>query len=252
VSGREALEAADAVTLCVTSAGRPDLLAATLSSLMATHRDAFAEVIVIDDLGDPEAARVARSLCPGATVLLNRRPRGHLRSVDLMYRHVRTPFIFHCEDDWRFDPVPIVGACREALRHLASASTVIVRKPEDVDPHYLSGARTEFTGGTPVLVLSPSADPVFNGFSFNPGLLRVSLWRRHGPWGRFRREHDISVAMKARGLGVVQLARGACVHIGGGRHVKDPFQRLPSRPLPALGRRFVRPAWETFRHRVRF
>src|SRR5262249_12712473 len=159
-----------------------------------------------------------------ANLLLNHTRLGHHRSVDRMYRLVKTPYIFHCEDDWQFDPKPVVSDCLKGLLFIREASVICVRAAaEYVGKEQLNGAEPVEIEGLRFLRRSPAL-LVWNGFTFNPSLLRRSLWEKHGPYERFFTEGDISEYMKARGLRVVQLAGGTCRHIGDGRHVDDPFQ----------------------------
>jgi hypothetical protein len=212
------------VTLCLTSTGRPDLLKTTLETLLATDASSFQDIIIIDDLASAECAQVVRELCPHANLILNDTRLGHHRSVDRMYRLVRTQFIFHCEDDWRFDPVPIVEDCFKALLAIRDASVVCVRALDDLHEGSLKEAELVEIEGSQFWLRSITARPIWNGFTFNPSLLRHALWQEHGPYAKYPSEAAISEHMKARGLRIVQPVRGNCWHIGAGRHVEDPFQ----------------------------
>jgi len=212
------------VTLCLTSAGRPDLLRTTLKTLLAANASSFQEIIVIDDFASAECEQVVRGLCPRANLLLNHSRLGQHRSVDRMYRLVKTPYIFHCEDDWQFDPMPIISDCLKGLLAIRDASVVCVRAlGEYLNKEQMTEAEPVEIEGVRFLLRSPAV-PIWNGFTFNPSLLRRALWEEHGPYERFFKEEDISEHMKARELRVVQLAGGTCRHIGDGRHVDDPFQ----------------------------
>src|SRR5450830_1702387 len=91
------------ITLVVTSCGRFDLLKRTLETFDLFNTADIREVFITEDSGD-EAVRLAipehwRSHCK---FLINRPKLGQLASIDLAYESVKTPYIFHCEDDWRF------------------------------------------------------------------------------------------------------------------------------------------------------
>jgi hypothetical protein len=218
------------VTLCLTSAGRPDLLQKTLSTLLIANAPSFQEIIIIDDFASEECAQVVRRLCPEAKLLLNQIRLGQLRSVDRMYQLVRTPFIFHCEDDWEFDPIPVVADCFKALAGVCNASVVCVRALDDLNPEALKEAMLTEIDGSRFWIRSITARPIWNGFTFNPGLLRRSLWEEYGPYETYPREAAISEHMKAHGLRIVQLIGGACRHIGANRRIfSDPFHHSSAR-----------------------
>ena len=63
----------------------------------------FEHIIAINDFRDEETNQVFRELCPHGTLIVQKKQVGHHRAVDLMYAQVKTPYIFHCEDDWQFD-----------------------------------------------------------------------------------------------------------------------------------------------------
>ena len=212
------------VTLCLTSAGRPDLLEKTLSTLLPANASSFEDIFIIDDLASAECAQVVRSLCKKANLLLNEARLGQLRSVDRMYRLVRTPFIFHCEDDWQFEPVPVVADSLKGLLAIHDASVICVRALDDLHAGSLVEAEFREIEGAQFWLRSITARPVWNGFTFNPCLLRHSLWEEHGPYAKYPAEDAISEHMKSCGLRVVQLAGGGCRHIGLRRSVKDPFR----------------------------
>src|SRR2546423_11312383 len=138
-----------AVTLCLTSSGRPDLLRATLATLLTADAASFADVIVVDDLADAACARVVGELYPSANILLNAERLGQLRSIDRMYRLVRTPFIFHCEDDWQFEPLPMVAACLKGLRAMPDASVISVRALDNLHPGSMDEAELAEIDGEP-------------------------------------------------------------------------------------------------------
>lgn len=223
-----------AITLCVTSCGRLDLLARTLTSLFAANRDAFAESIVIEDAGDQAVAAYLAEHFPEVRVISNAQQLGQMRSIDKMYAEVTTPLIFHCEDDWLFDPVPFVEDCRKVLAAERAASAVCVRKPTDLPPKAAGFLQRRRVGEVGYCWMPPQAHPQWFGYTLNPGLARRELWERYGPFARHVTEAAISVAMKADGLSTAFLEPGACAHIGRRRHVADPFQ--PHRPTTVLGK----------------
>src|SRR5436190_653428 len=89
-------------TLVITSCGRFDLLEATLRSFYQHVDVAPHELIVVEDSADEDVRKVVDSIGVPARALVNGGRLGQMQSIDRAYAHIRTPLIFHCEDDWLF------------------------------------------------------------------------------------------------------------------------------------------------------
>lgn len=203
------------ITLCLTAGGRPDLLEDTLTSLLPHNGQFFDAIFISNDVGDQQTSDVAREFAPTATILHHETRMGHHATVDDLYERVTTPYIFHCEDDWHFDPVAFVPEALALLEANPTASLVSVRQTGCL--YHWSGQPHPFT-----------PKPAWSGYGFNPGLLRRSLWKEVGPFSRFRTEREINRAVEAMALSIHPLLPGLCYHTGGGRHVKDTVRRRPS------------------------
>ncbi len=100
----------------LTSCGRFDLLAECLSSFL-THNDAYvSRYIVIEDSGDTTIAERVRKFDLPIEVLINDPPQGQIASIDRAYTSITTPYIFHCEDDWRFTRSGFIEEFESAVR----------------------------------------------------------------------------------------------------------------------------------------
>lgn len=176
------------ITLCITAGGRPDLLKETLESLLPHNGQFFDHVLITNDRGDEATNEVVRCMVPAATLLNHVTPIGQHPSIDQMYTRVMTEFIFHCEDDWFFDPVPFIPAMLSALINLPNVSSVSARQTSSLREH--DGRFRKF--GPTVAVeggfARRSGEPFWIGHSFNPALLRTSLWRQIGPFAKFNTE----------------------------------------------------------------
>ncbi len=122
-------------TLCITAGGRPDLLNETLASLLPHNGQFFDHILITNDRGDEAPNEVVRNLAPTATLLNHETPIGQHPSIDEMYERVVTEFIFHCEDDWFFDPVPFIPTMLSALIDLPNVSSVSARQTCSLRAH---------------------------------------------------------------------------------------------------------------------
>jgi hypothetical protein len=180
------------VTLVLTSAGRYDLLARTLSSLYAhVPADAFAEVIIAEDW-DRE---------------------GQVRNIDRAYARVRTPYIFHCEDDWEFYRSGFIEPSLDLLKKYPGILQVWLRAHNDTNGH-------PTTHRPDYLCMNPEWD--WGGFSWNPGLRRRSDWNlimKHWQGSDNATEKYLSHVYRDLGMVAAILPEpgGYVRHIGNGR-----------------------------------
>ena len=179
--------------LVITSSGRSDLLAKTLTS-MNPWIDHIDEKILIEDgnCGHDAIKNIAKQY--GFTFLENNAPIGQHRSIDRAYQYVTKPYIFHCEDDWQFYKQPDFQLAIELLE-LANISCVCFRKIND-------RSRSKYPNRTldinryqansihnkSYLVLRSDWHPDHGAFTFNPNLIKTQLYRSIKPYQQFSTE----------------------------------------------------------------
>jgi len=211
-------EAAD-VTVVLTSCGRHDLLERTLASFRAWNTDRrLAEVLVVEDgTGDP--ACICRR--HGARLIRLGRSRGQIAAIETGYAAVRTPYIFHLEDDWEFYRGGFIERSRALLAVDPSTICVWLRAWDDTNGHPLHFTSAEEDFG----VLAFGYRGKWHGFTFNPGLRRLADYTALGSFSRIlasplKHEGQISQHYHALGYRAVILDRGGYVrHIGWDRRI---------------------------------
>ncbi|MGA9704361.1 glycosyltransferase family 2 protein [Pseudomonas sp.] len=217
------------ITLVVTSCGRFDLLKRTLESFDQFNTADIREVFITEDSGD-DAVRQAipehwHSRC---TFLINRPKLGQLASIDLAYESVKTPYIFHCEDDWAFYRPGFVEDSKTVLEQRPDILQVWLRNyVYDLQVHspYIHLGPREVIGGVPCYPLL-SDKPEWQGFSLNPGLRRIKEYRLCAPYSGFEGEKGLSRRYAQLNLGAVTLEGDAVLHTGFGLHVGTSEERL--------------------------
>ena len=218
-----------------TACGRPDLLAQTLRSFVATVDAPLREVIVVEDSGrDCNAHLVAEF--PQVTWVTHPRNLGQVCSVDAAYARVTAPFVFHCEDDWEFLRGGYIGASRRILDAHPDVFTVVLRGHGR--PYYQGETREDGTVLTSPWTVSDYA----HSYTFNPGLRRMEDYRAHGPYAKlatfvrgcaWESEWDLAVYHQKAGFRLAHAAPEAYVaHAGDGRHVgtRTLVERCSARP----------------------
>lgn len=218
----------DAVTLVVTSCARHDLLKQTLESFSRYNTYPIAETIIVEDSSlDEPSWLVSIPRLGNKTWVKNGRGKGQIFSIDRAYAEVKTPYIFHCEDDWRFLRSGFIENSLTLLKTNKLFWTVNLRA-DDCNRHPVKNGLLEpyWCGG-------------WGGLSFNPGLRRLSDYQLLGSYGRymgygthgFDAELALSRTQLDRGFRIASLPIKYVEHIGEGRsRAADPNYAPPKPP----------------------
>lgn len=231
------------ITLCLTIGGRPDHLQRTLASLPDSGR--FAAVIAVNDFGDEASNTVFRAAFPSGQLIVPGCHLGHHRAVDQLYQRVQTPYVFHCEDDWLFVRSLDWWQVIKLLERNAEISQVCLRDVEDFGMPDAERQQVRIVEDGEISYLRlDQAEPKWHGYTFNPHLAPLKLWRDLGGFSRFRAEWNLSNTLRRRGRFVAYLPSGLCFHIGADRSMVAAVQsRRRALWLPGwLGRRSFRVA----------
>ena len=212
------------VTLVLTSCGRFDLLEETLVSLEAAEPGGFARKIIVEDSADEAMAAKIRARFPDYELIFNQPNIGQMRAIDRAYEQVETTYVFHCEDDWKFETGPFLSTCREVLEAHPDIAVACVRQVMELAPKYRERLQP-LDGRGDVLRMPADAHPEWFGYSFNPSLVRLESYRRYGPYAAHGSEEVLSYRLKRDGFTMAFLNPGSAVHIGGEAHVEDPFRK---------------------------
>jgi hypothetical protein len=211
----------DQVTLCITMGRRPQLLRKTLSTLLANAR--FDQVIAINDFRDAESNHVFQSICPEGRLISLNRQLGHHAAVDYMYKCISTPWVFHCEDDWLFQKPLDLDRLVGILKANSWMSGICMRQRADFELSLQDAKKVIFEhhDGLDFYRLDPVHDQ-WHGYTFNPHLASVDLWRAIGPFSGFRKERHISRHIRKQGRAMPYLVNGGCSHLGADDSVSYP------------------------------
>jgi hypothetical protein len=223
----------EAYTLVVTSCCRFDLLEKTLRSFYAHADVAPQELIVVEDSAEELVRNVVDGLGVPAQTLIRGARLGQMQAIDHAYAKVRTPLIFHCEDDWLFTRGGFISESARILQARGDVSMVGLRPRSELNP-LVRGSPIKWLGEIAYLEMDPKLHPEHFSYSFNPGLRRLADYGRLGPYAPLGEESDVSYAFKKAGYRIASLEVPAVRHIGHGRHVDDP--NFPPRQRTLIGR----------------
>ena len=208
------MSATSDITLCITMGKRPELLKQTLESLFQFYT--FEHVIAVNDFGDEATSRMFKEICPHGQLLHLEEQKGHHPAVDLMYARVTTQYVFHCEDDWLFTQAPDLDQAK-ILLNVSNIALVCFRRVSTMpfEPREQDKIQLCDHEGVSFYRLD-SLHPQWHGYSFNPHLAKLDLWKSCGEFSQFKKERHISRHLRAQGKHVVMEYLGSCQHIGDG------------------------------------
>lgn len=218
--GNVELHADSDVTVVCTSCGRWACLHETLSSFFRKNSYPVRAVLVAEDSGRQWMADKIRRHFPQVTLLFDGQCKGQDARVRELWAHAVTPFVFHMEDDWSFVHPFFIEKSRVLLENDASLLNVWLRDIDDTNLHPLE-PELHSCGGLLYWKLSWGHNEVWNGFTWNPTLMRRSVV---GPaiaaqsealsHAALEREMSLSVHFRELGMTSAIFPGGSVVHTG--------------------------------------
>lgn len=202
------------ITVALTSCGRPDLLEQTLESFFKYNTYPIKRFKIIDDSTYPEIFFFIKEKYHDIEWTFNTERLGQSASIDILYSDIDTKYIFHMEDDWKFLQE---GFIEDSLVYMEEDPKILqawLRGPEDTNGHPLQiKARYD--------KVSYGYQGKWHGFSFNPGLRRLSDYLLAKPYSRIGWETELNRFYKDLGFYAISLKERYVEHIGWHRHIQD-------------------------------
>lgn len=226
------------ITICLTSCGRFDLLERTIKSLIEFWDGPNPKEFLIYEDSKDWCRRDGMKLmiAIGVEFPSNWKTKirffgkkvGQIGAIDCLYSKVRTPYIFHCEDDWEFYRPGFIQKSLDILEERPDVMQVWLREPTDRNGHPAIGPRLKTKTGTIYQMLKTDYRGTWSGWSFNPGLRRLSDYQKVGPYSSitdfnpkepWKAEMKVGLSYRDAGFKAATLLNGFVRHIGNGRHI---------------------------------
>jgi len=206
-------------TCVLTSCNRFDTLEQTLSSFFE-HVDILpAHFIIIEDSGNRGVLDITKKFQFPFEVIVNPVNLGQAKAIDIGYKHVTTPYVFHCEDDWAFTRTGFILESLQILEKHGNVSLVQLRG-RDESPK-LADLETETLSNTNYFLAKKKTDKRYFSYGYNPSLRRLADYKRIAPLSKIGGEREVSWIFKRMGFVTAHLEVPAVRHLGDGRHVDD-------------------------------
>ena len=232
------------ISMVITSCARHDLLYKTLQSFVASNTYPIKEIIIVEDSVAVINDEVIRSILKASELvnykecelvyIINNCNLGQMKSIDKAYNLVKSQYIFHCEDDWKFHKKGFIERSLEILELDEKIFTVWLRAYSDLCGHKISELvdvnEIEYRGIIPM--------GVWSGFTLNPGLRRTKDCLLLSPYALQKHvdsnlkdrntvtESDLSILYGELGFKAVVTSEreGFLHHIGNGSHIANEWE----------------------------
>ena len=219
------------MSLVLTSCGRLEILNKTLESFFINNTYTLEKLYLVEDSLDEKVYKsIELKWGNKLNLIFNRQKKGQIKSIVDTYKLVKTPLIFHCEDDWVYtrknfieDSLKILGTDNKIiqvwLESKESASRLDIFRYGDLqNVEDIGYRRVECKEGWE-----------WGYFSFRPGVKRMSDYELIGGYDKYKNELDIGVEYKKRGYYTVIIENPAVIDIGDEHHIGDPTRKWPKR-----------------------
>lgn len=216
------------ITVVITSCGRMELLKRTVNSFF-NYVDVFpSELVLIDDSGDKKVHQdiadyfQKKNLPIPVNLVFNETNIGQINSIDIAYSRVKTPLIFHLENDWEFIRSGFMADSLYILESLPKIITVWLRGTEDTNTHPVEPALFQLNNIDYRYMAVGALGGNWHGFTWNPGLRRLKDYKLIAPFSAYLHPGDFAALTECRigqryyqeGFRAVTLLPQYCKHIG--------------------------------------
>jgi len=211
----------DKVTAVFTSCGRFNLLKKTLESFMRFNTYPVDKIIIIENSGILESKEVLERMVKKYEdtfqIIVNDTNIGQVASIDKAYGIIETEYIFHSEDDWEFFDSNFIEKSIDVLNEDPKIININLRVRFDGERgsmHPLEPFTKQTKNGIIYYEYKKNYLGEWHGFSWNPGLRRLSDYNLIKPYITYTNEQGVGQKYKELGYKSGCLEKFYCRHIG--------------------------------------
>ncbi len=209
----------DLVTVVFTSCGRFDLLEKTINSFIKYNTYPIQKYIIIENSGQNNTEEKLKNITKdlkNCQIIINQENIGQVSSIDKAYSFIETEYIFHCEDDWEFLDKGFIQKSIDLLKFDKRIININLRIRFDKEKgsmhpisHILKTNKENFYHE-----YIPNYLAIWHGFSWNPGLRRLSDYNDIKPYKQYYNESGVGNKYFSSGKISACLKNSYCKHIG--------------------------------------
>lgn len=229
------------ITLSVTTCKRLDLFVKTMNSFLncCTDLDKIDEWMIVDDNSSDEDRKKMKELYSFCQFYdKNIQEKGHPRSMNIITKSVKTPYLFHMEDDWLFFVKrSYISDCLDVIQSNQELKQCLINKnfAETENDHRIAGGMRCITeSGLRYYIHQyiPANTPEWNKFmednkglpncaywphfSFRPSLIRTEIFKELGEFDEKVNHFEMEYSWKYynKGYRSAFLPNVSCLHTG--------------------------------------
>ena len=221
----------DKMSFVLTSCGRFDLLDRTLESFFKYNDYPLENIYLTEDSVDKSVyKKIQKKWGKKLDLLFNEKKKGQISTIVEAYKLVKTPYIFHCEDDWIYTRKNFIQDSLKILEYDSKIIQVWLESQESASrlDVFEYGPLKKYKGiGFREVYCKEGWE--WGYFSFRPGVKRMKDYNLIGGYERFKNELDIGVCYKNHGFYTVIIENSAVKDIGLDQTIFDPTRKWPKR-----------------------
>jgi len=219
------------MSFVITSCGRVDLLDKTLESFFKFNTYKFEKMFLIEDSVNQKVYdHVKNKWGKKLEVIVNNKKKGQIKSITDVYKKIKTPYVFHCEDDWMYtrgnfieDSLQILKTDKKILQVWLESESATNFGIFEFGPVINIQKKIGYRK------VSPKLGWEWGYFSFRPGVKRMSDYLLINGYEGFFNEIDIGLKYRDKGFYTVIIENPATADLGEGRGCDDPTRIMPNR-----------------------
>lgn len=221
------------MSFVLTSCGRTKLLDRTLKSFFKYNDYDIKDFFLIEDsVNDIVYEEVKKKWKDKIKIFCNKKKLGQIKSIVDIYKKIKTPYVFHCEDDWVYTRKKFIEDSLEILKTDPKIIQVWLESKKSASRlDIFKYGPVEYTKKNKIGFRRVTCKDgwEWGHFSFRPGVKRISDYNLINGYGKFKNELDIGVKYKKLGFYTVIIEKPAVIDIGDEHHVSDPTRKWPKR-----------------------
>lgn len=225
------------VTLFITSCGRPQLLKLTLESFVKYNTYPIKEVILCEDSGVKGIVDFVKDILPyPIKFCYNEERLGQMKTINKYITQVKTPYVFHLEDDYEFFDKGFIELSFKILKSDSNISQVLLQ--DEQHDFYKVNIGNDLC--YKILTDDPNdadiekrnhGDGALHVFSWRPSLKPLEVALLRVPYKEWDDEYTIQLQINKMGYysvvskyGCQKVPKGFCKHIGIQHHVSSQIK----------------------------
>ena len=224
-----------AVTLFITSCGRPELLKKTLDSFVKFITYPITEVILCEDSGINGIVDFVKNILPYPIIFCYNEIRiGQMKTIEKYTQLIKTPYVFHLEDDYEFFDSGFIELSFRILDLDPRISQVLLEDEQHSYPkvEINNPLCYKVMTNNPGEITANNGDGPLTVFSWRPSLKRFEIQKLRMPYELWDDEYTIQLKVNKIDMysvitkNIKDGKKGFCTHIGKNYHVPENFRKI--------------------------